>query len=498
MIYLYEDLESVKSHYTDIPDETFMTLIALDPTFKNNNRLGTYGRWILDKYRSGAITEEDFEDVTDALTQFNTYKSRLANKDIGAYKTLDDITSAIIAIESDTSMLSKRQTQRWLKKVQAGLVDAGDDYDTPYEDDEWVVYIPNTQEAAVKLGKGTEWCTSRPSSEYYFQYTENGHKLYIIVEKSTGDKYQFSDKTHEFRDSDDDIYGSGDFECYASEGLMDYLYGIGFENANDEQEPEEDIEIDGWNIHVVEETYTLENYEDGSYNLEGQDVELPECVTEIGTAAFSRFPDCNIIIPRGVWRIRDNAFQMADITEITIPDTVRFYGSRLFVDCGNLETVRLSRNFTTIQAGTFIRCTSLKRVKINTKIGFIGERAFEECDSLKNLEFSGVFAVGREAFSDCANLVSVTLLDCDRIELRADAFSGCPNLEEISILGSVRPDESSRFISHDMKQPIKIWVDSESRDDVIKIIKDNRMTNLDLTVLQSETGEIVYMTADDR
>ena len=502
MIYLYETIEDIKQkYYADIPDDIFMKLIELDPEYRGGNSLGKNGRWILNLYQNGELSEEDYDTIPEILSLFKQYKNRIPNKDLLTYKTVKALEDEVFSVLDDYSMLSQRQRLRFAKNLQSGKIHtkAEDDYDVAYEDNEWVVYIPNTHEASMKLGKDTEWCTARPSSDHYDQYNDMEHQLYIIVDKRDGDKYQFSDKTYEFRDSNDDEFDAGEFEGYASEGLMDYLYGIGFENANGEQEPEEeDIEIDGWNIHIEGDNYKLVNYEGDFDDIEGIDVELPDCVTEIGVAAFSRFPDCNIIIPSGVWRIHDNAFQIADITEITIPDTVRSYGSRLFVDCANLETVRLSRNFTSIQVGTFIRCTSLKRVEINAKIGFIAERAFEECDSLKNLEFSGVMTVGREAFNDCDNLESVTLSDCDEIALRANAFSGCPNLEEISILGSVRPDESSRFISPDMKQPIKIWVDSESRDGVIQIIKDNRMTNLDLTVLQSETGEIVYMTADDR
>lgn len=50
--YLLEDIAAVREHYPSIDDETFDKLIRLDPTFKENvDRVGTYGKWLLDLYK---------------------------------------------------------------------------------------------------------------------------------------------------------------------------------------------------------------------------------------------------------------------------------------------------------------------------------------------------------------------------------------------------------------------------------------------------------------
>ena len=45
--YLFEDIEGMKKYYTNIPDERFMSIIELDPTYKKgSNNAGTYGKWL--------------------------------------------------------------------------------------------------------------------------------------------------------------------------------------------------------------------------------------------------------------------------------------------------------------------------------------------------------------------------------------------------------------------------------------------------------------------
>ena len=71
--------------------------------------------------------------------------------------------------------------------------------DTP----DFIVYVPNTHEASMKLGKGTEWCTAHENPEWYNHYTEDGGKLYIVKKKSTGERWQYSDSTNDFLDEED-------------------------------------------------------------------------------------------------------------------------------------------------------------------------------------------------------------------------------------------------------------------------------------------------------
>ena len=49
----------------------------------------------------------------------------------------------------------------------------------------------------------------------------------------------------------------------------------------------------------------------------------------------------DVVIPEGVTEIKDNAFRYANITSVTIPDSVTSIGLYAFEDCDNLKTIRI-------------------------------------------------------------------------------------------------------------------------------------------------------------
>ena len=121
--YLLEDVDAVKKYYPNIPDNTFMELIALDPTYTGKNSLGKYGKWILNLYNRGKITEKDFEEIPDLLDKFIIYRSRIQNKDLNTYKTLEDLAYALDSVFNDDSMLTISQKMKYLKKVKKGKIE---------------------------------------------------------------------------------------------------------------------------------------------------------------------------------------------------------------------------------------------------------------------------------------------------------------------------------------------------------------------------------------
>ena len=96
MIYLNEDIAGVKKYYPNIPDDVFMTLISLDPTYRDGSgSLGKYGKWILNLYKNGELNEQDFGEITPLLNQFNIYKNRIQNTDLLSYKTIDALSQEL-------------------------------------------------------------------------------------------------------------------------------------------------------------------------------------------------------------------------------------------------------------------------------------------------------------------------------------------------------------------------------------------------------------------
>lgn len=237
---LTEDIASVKKNYPKIDDETFDTLIRLDPTFnENKNSVGTYGKWILNLYNKGNLKEEDFYKVTDYLTDFEANKKNFKNKDIGQFKTLPDLSRALRDVVP--AELSHRQQVRQNQKARKNA-DLGNEASLVYEDSKWEVWVPHTYAASCKLGEGSSWCTATTESDHYYNYYKNyyGGEYYININKSNPDeKYQFHFESNQYMDIDDGMINLGDF-LHENEGLKEFYRPIILKLINGSNEFEQD------------------------------------------------------------------------------------------------------------------------------------------------------------------------------------------------------------------------------------------------------------------
>lgn len=166
-----------------------MKLIKLDPTYKPNvDSVGTYGKWILNLFNKGNL--KNLGHVTDVLNRFEDSKKQLINKDIGKYKSIEEVES-MLNDENSYKETTHRQDVRERQK-QRKESDIEKEADKFYEDSKWVVYVPKTYSASCKLWQGTKWCTATTeTSDYYDRYSGDG-KLYIIINKQNPqEKYQF-------------------------------------------------------------------------------------------------------------------------------------------------------------------------------------------------------------------------------------------------------------------------------------------------------------------
>lgn len=222
-ILLTEGIADVKKYYPNIEDETFYKLIALDPTYKEGvDKVGTYGKWILNLYKQNKLKEEDFYKVTEYLTEFEENKKWFNNKDIGQFKTLPDLYDALKNVV--VGELSKNQKDKQFKKeIKKSDLNA----EVVYEDEEWIVYVPNDYETSCKLSSNTEWCTgiSSKGDDYYYNMYSNQGPLYILHNKKDGnDKYQFHFESSQFMDASDRPIDLARFlDKKATEGLADFI-----------------------------------------------------------------------------------------------------------------------------------------------------------------------------------------------------------------------------------------------------------------------------------
>ena len=223
--YLVEDIAAVKKQYSHVPEEDFDRIIRLDPTFdENRDSVGKYGKWLLGLYKKDNPLNSDI-DISKMLSLYDaTVKDRAKKieKDTGKFRSLSDMETAIE--NAGEAELSDRQK---LRQRQANK-----DYDLVFENDDWAIFVPNTWEADVNLGKGTSWCTADSREEfgkkYYDNYLSHGGKYYVIMNKhDKSEKYQFHFETEQFMDKHDDEIDVGEF-CNEN-GLSEFFEKEGYE-----------------------------------------------------------------------------------------------------------------------------------------------------------------------------------------------------------------------------------------------------------------------------
>ena len=366
---LTEAIADIKKYYPKIPDDVFMQLISLDPTYKGNDSAGKYSKWLLNLYNKGNLTDEEFNEVTPLLNQFTIYRNRIQNKDLNSYKSLDDLSNVLASVIDDDSMLTNRQKVRFLKNVKSGKIktNAEDDYDVVLETPNFIVFVPNTHEASMKLGKGTEWCTAHENPDWYNQYTENGGKLYIIKNKKTGERWQYSDLKNAFLDSSDSEFDIQGLMC-RDEKLSKFFAKF--------------LDVDYFNFNG---TWVY----DGTkipYNIRNLiiNIEILDNVTNIDDKTFFALDNLKkVIIPNSVVSIGAGAFSNCiNLTEITIPDGVRSIENSTFAHCMQLTEIIIPDNVVSIGDIAFYYCTNLTRIVIPNSVTFIGEWAFKGCPYL--------------------------------------------------------------------------------------------------------------------
>jgi hypothetical protein len=412
--YLQEALNDIKKYYPNIDDEMFMTLINLDPTYRGNDSAGKYGKWLLNLYNKGNLSEEDFNEVPELLNQFTLYRNRIQNKDLNSYKTLDALADILASVVDDDSMLTDRQKLRFLKNAKSGKIKTGkdEDYDIVLETPKFIVYVPNTHEASMLLGKGTDWCTAHENPEWFNDYTKDGCKLYIIKNKDTGERWQYSDRTGDFLDEDDLDFNVTELVTQDDKLYQWYCNIVGFD-------PSEPYVYTGKTImsDVIRHLVT--------------DVIISDDITTINSGAFYTANKLqNVLIPMSVDEIETSAFNgCTSLKQIKIPDSVKFIGNSVFEDCSSLQFIKLSHNLIELGNNAFSGCIALKNIVLPKSLKYIEDGVFSHCYSLTAIKIpEGTKRLGNQVFYNCKNLKSV-ILPQSISYMGEMCFKGCsPNL----------------------------------------------------------------------
>lgn len=120
----------------------------------------------------------------------------------------------------------------------------------------------------------------------------------------------------------------------------------------------------------------------------------------------------------------ESLFSGSDIKEVTIPASLRYMGSSVFENCGELEKVTFEVGVREISYRAFFGCSSLATLELG-EIEKIGRAAFYNCSSLEEFTLpTTCISIGDESFKSCSALKKVHYIGTEALWANVQVGSG--------------------------------------------------------------------------
>ena len=147
-----------------------------------------------------------------------------------------------------------------------------------------------------------------------------------------------------------------------------------------------------------------------------------------------------------IQRIGESAFRnCVGITDVDIPNSVKYIDSNAFEGCSYLQSVTLSNNMIAIGSSAFKGCTSLARITIPNSVTNIDSNAFDGCTSLKNVNLPNKLkSIGTSIFKGCTSLKEITIPN-SITNIDSNAFEGCTRLKEVILSNTLHAIGTQAF-----------------------------------------------------
>lgn len=120
----------------------------------------------------------------------------------------------------------------------------------------------------------------------------------------------------------------------------------------------------------------------------------------------------SVVIREGTLGLCDSLFHSRPLTDVTIPNSVKYIGRAAFYYCEDLTSIELPDGLTELTYYVFERCLSLETVTVPYTIQKIEPSALDRCPRL-NLLFNGCEARWMQVEKTIPEEVTVTVVDHD-------------------------------------------------------------------------------------
>jgi len=185
--------EDLKKKYSDKFDVEVLDFVLNNPDLQRFNH----------KYTDFVLkTLQPHEDIafwvdfsTNLVKDFDKYQSQLPKKDINQYRALYELENAL---EPFLEKEKEKELEKQVRKI--------------FEDDKFLVIVPETHKASCKYGSNTKWCTTAQSDTHFKQYTSGNKALYYIINKANSTNKDYSKVAIHFtQNGDKNFWDSKDF-----------------------------------------------------------------------------------------------------------------------------------------------------------------------------------------------------------------------------------------------------------------------------------------------
>ena len=271
-----DPVEVLHYKYQDVPADIIDKVIEVDPTKKKS-----YSQWLLSKWgnESNEIVHNLDNGKIGSVFQYFKEHPEIQIKDCPSVrKALSYVPGEEGVLEKSSRPTTLLMNNGWTKEVDSDLAN---DFDVVFNEDNWVIAVPNTYEAECKLGENMYWCTAGgrgtydSGRSYYNRYlSDYGGKYYVNFDMSRGEsrlgkqypftRYQFHFESNQFMDKNDDPVELGEIDM--PESAKGYYMNEGYDTDNflslEERMERYEEQRWQWSVQLNDELYIGLEYDE--------------------------------------------------------------------------------------------------------------------------------------------------------------------------------------------------------------------------------------------